>query len=177
MAALRMAFDMRIGSRACAIAEFSNTPSAPNSNATDTSLAVPTPASTITDNRIAFFQVLENDPQVVGIQDALATTNRTTGWHDTGSTGGLQLSRDDRIIARITQYLKTIRHQFLTSRQRGHRIGQQGLGIASTSNLTQSAPGFSSVRSISRPCGPREWHRARCNIQPYWARADTSEDR
>src|SRR5262245_931095 len=46
--AYRIAHAIRTGSDALAIAVLSNTPSQPNSIATDTSLAVPTPASTIT---------------------------------------------------------------------------------------------------------------------------------
>ncbi len=93
------------------------------------------PYSRIDDYRIigiAVFQILQNDANVVGVEDALTAADGRTGRHDADRSRRLQVTRHHRIVAGVDENLKAVFHQLFRGLERGDRIGQQGFDIAET---------------------------------------------
>ena len=80
--------------------------------------------------RIALLQILQNDAQIIGVENALAAADGTAGRHDADCSRRLQMASHDRIIAGVDQNLKAVLDELLRGLERGHRIGQQRLDIA-----------------------------------------------
>ena len=78
---------------------------------------------------IAVLEILQANADVVGVEDALAGSDRAARRHHARRAGLFQPPGDDRIVARIAEDLKTFGHQPLGGLERGHGVGQQRLRI------------------------------------------------
>ena len=85
--------------------------------------------------RIALLEVLENDPDVVGIEHTLPAADGAAGGHDAGGACLLEPPRHHRVVARVAEDLKTLLDQDLGRFQCGDRVGQEGPGVGENLEL------------------------------------------
>src|SRR5579884_3454862 len=85
--------------------------------------------------RIAILQILQDDADIIGVENALAAADGTAGRHDANCARRLQMTRHDRIVASVDEDLKPVLDELFGGLERGDWIGQQGLHVAETLQL------------------------------------------
>ena len=130
----------------------SSTPSQPSSIAKLTSLAVPTPASTMTGYPGSFsFRYSRQMRMLFGIEHALSAADGTSRGHHRRRAGLFEPAGRHRIVGRVAQDLEPLLHELFGRLERGDGSGSSVFLSPRTSSFTQSAPGFSRPCRISRP--------------------------
>ena len=130
MHASRIAWAIVSGSRAPAMPVFKRTPSQPSSIAKLTSLAVPTPASTITGYSGSLsFRYSRQMRMLFGFRTPCPLPiGLPAGMTEVGA-GLLQPPGGHGIVRRIAEDLELVLHELLGRLKRGDRIGEQGFFV------------------------------------------------
>ena len=149
---------------------FISTAVQPSSIATAASLAVPTPASTITGT----FDVLEDDPQVVRVADAEPRADRRRERHHRGAAGVLELlARSIGIVGAVRQDHEALLDQHACAASSVASLsGNSVFGVADDLELDELV--HAELAREAAACAPP---RRRCSSRRCWAGARTSCDR
>ena len=79
--------------------------------------------------RIISLQVFEDDPDVIGIQNALAAADRAAGGHHAGGAGGLEVAGHDGIVAGVAEDGEALGDEDSGRVEGGDGVGQERAGV------------------------------------------------
>ena len=106
---------------------------------------------------IVGLEVLEDDPDVVGVQDPLTAADRAAGRHDRRGPGLLEPAGHHRVVAGVAKDLEAFGNQDASRLERGDRVGQERPGVCQDFELDPVGAGIAQAlqQLAAQPGGPQ----------------------